>query len=717
MTLDVPTTADLEAWRSFQRLLAQRGERRLVLLEGDRHSALAWLEALLPALAPDSGLYVGPEADRPHLSLTTLAAKQARQWLGGEASVLVWDGWHGNPPDAFAALSGTLQAGGLLFWLMPALEDWRAFADPDYSRTGLDELQAHPFAGRMAELLVADPAVIRPSQEQRATEYLPALAQPEQEFAVAMTDDQRGLVDRLVQLGLGRRRRPLVVTADRGRGKSAALGLAAAELLRQGRQQILVSAPSRDNVATLFRHARERLGDEVISESDTTLVTRTGGQVRFLAIRELLAEKPEAEVMLVDEAAAIPTPLLKRVLLGWPRVAFSSTVHGYEGAGRGFAIRFRQVLDRETPQWQSQTLSAPIRWSSTDPLEPLISRLFLLSADSPALKGDEAGRGELVIEPFAPNRADDRALSEAFGLLVDAHYRTTPADLRQWLDAPSNRSWRARIGETTVGVLWGAVEGGLSPELAEQVALGQRRIRGHLLPQSLASHSGFPEAASQRCLRVVRIAVADGARRLGVGRELVAAARHGAEDEGLDSLGTSFGGSEELLRFWRDSGLDLVRIGLNQEATSGEFPLQMMAGCSDAGQALAGKLNRRLAEHWPTLLPLAWPTLEAGLAARLQAALPAAAQLDQDDRRDLRHFAHGHRGFLLSLPVLQKACAAPGVAQWLTTQAELTLWMASVQQQQDWPTVQARKLCRGQRDGEDRLRGLVRQLLENGPEL
>ncbi|HBF92438.1 MAG TPA: hypothetical protein DDX13_02145, partial [Marinobacter adhaerens] len=44
-------------------------------------------------------------------------------------------------------------------------------------------------------------------------------------------------------------------------------------------------------------------------------------------------------------------------------------------------IRFRQVLDQSTPQWQSVTLSEPVRWSMNDPLEALISRLFLLEAD------------------------------------------------------------------------------------------------------------------------------------------------------------------------------------------------------------------------------------------------------------------------------------------------------------------------------------------------
>lgn len=717
MTPGALTAEDLDAWRSFQRRLKLRGERRLVLVEGERAHALSWLATLMPALAADAGVWVGAEADQPSAALTPITPKQIRQWLGRESSVVVWDGWHGNPPDAFAALSGTLKAGGLLFWLMPPLDQWSNFPDPDYARTGLDGLPEHPFAARMARLLAADPELIRVKPGQLESVNLPVLAEPDQSFSVRTTDDQRALIDRLVRFGLGRRRRPVVVTADRGRGKSAALGMAAAELLRQGRRQILVTAPSRDNVATLLRHARESLGDDILAASETVLETRAGGSLRFLAVRDLLAEKPEAEVVLVDEAAALPAALLKQILLGWPRVAFSSTVHGYEGAGRGFAIRFRQVLNRETPHWQALTLSAPIRWSATDALEPLISRLFLLAADGPELAPETVDAADVIIEPFEPFQLDDQQLSEAFGLLVDAHYRTTPADLRQWLDATAVRSWRARVSNSTVGILWGVIEGGLSPELAEQVTLGQRRLRGHLLPQSLASHSGFPEAASQQCLRITRIAVADHTRRLGVGRRLVDAARQAALQEDLDTVGTSFGGSEELLQFWRACDFVPVRLGLNQEASSGEYPLQMLDGCSAAGQELVARLQLRLAEHWPTLLPLAWPALNARLAAALGARLPATSGLSNDDRRDLHSFAHGHRGFLLSLPVLRKTCAVTGVASWLQSHDELELWVAAVQQQQSWPTLQGRGLCLGQRDGEDRLRALVRKLVQNGPEL
>jgi len=709
--------ADPSAWRALQDSLTANGERRLVLLEGDREQNLRWLSGLLPGLEIQSGLWTGPADHSPDTRLTRVTPSGARKWLGREVSLIVWDGWQGNPPDAFAALSGVLTAGGLLFWLMPPLAEWSHFADPDYSRTGLEHGPNHPFAARMADLLADDDAVIRVSPD-RPESRPPVPPLPEKRFRIAATRDQEQLVQRLVRFGLGRRRRPLVVTADRGRGKSAAMGMAAAELLRQGRQDIVVTAPSEQNVETLFRHARESLGDELAEASPGILASRTGGRLRFMPVRDLLALRPEAEVVLVDEAAAIPAPLLKSALLGWPRVAFATTVHGYEGAGRGFAIRFRQVLDQSTPQWQSVTLSEPVRWALNDPLEALITRLFLLAADGGRLPGKtEYSAGELVIEPWEPAAASDGALSRAFGLLVDAHYRTSPADLRQWLDDPAARSWRARIGDQTVGVLWCALEGGLPAELAEQVSLGTRRIRGHLLPQSLASHSGYPEAAVLRGLRVVRIAVSDEVRRAGIGQSMVQAARAYAAEQDVDYLGTSFGGSADLLAFWQTCGLHVVRVGWQQEASSGEYPLQMVAGFSQAGRDLEERIRNRLADHWLTLLPGNWQGLEPTLLAGITADLPPGPTLDRDDLRDLRNFANGHRGFQVTVPVLRKLSQAPGIMAWLKSHEALAVWCQGVLQGRPWSALQADRLCLGQREGEDRLRQVVRDLLKDGPGL
>lgn len=708
---------DTTAWRALQASLAANGERRLVLLEGNRENNLQWLSALLPELDLQTGVWTGPEEQCPDLRLTRIAPTEARQWLGREVAIIVWDGWEGNPPNAFAALSGALTAGGLLFWLMPSLAEWHRFPDPDYRRTGLDHGGEHPFAARVADSLADHKAVIRITTGS-ATSTLPAIPPlPEQRFQVGTTRDQEQLIQRLVRFGLGRRRRPLVVTADRGRGKSAALGMAAANLLEEGRQEIVVTAPSEQNVDTVFRHAREVLAGELDQVSAGMLTTRSGGRLRYVPIRELLALRPEAEVVLVDEAAALPAPLLKSVLLGWPRVAFSTTVHGYEGAGRGFAIRFRQVLDQSAPQWQAVTLNEPVRWARGDPLEALVTRLFLLAADGASSGKNEGNGGELVIEPWQPAAAGDEALSNAFGLLVDAHYRTSPADLRQWLDDPAARSWRARIGDRTVGVIWCALEGGLSGELAEQVSLGTRRIRGHLLPQSLASHSGYPEAAVLKGLRVVRIAVSDDAKRSGIGRSLVEAARAHAAEQGVDYLGTSFGGRADLLAFWQSCGLRVARVGLQQEASSGEYPLQMIKGISQTGLDLEGRVRNRLSGHWLTLVPDNWPGLEPDLLAEITADLPPGAALDADDFRELRHFADGHRGFQITVPVLRKLSQATGFMARLTGHEERALWCRRVLQGAPWSSLQDERLCLGQREGEDRLRELVRDLLNDGPGL
>ncbi|WP_187298794.1 tRNA(Met) cytidine acetyltransferase TmcA [Marinobacter sp. F3R11] len=704
-----PDTSD---WRSLQAGLAARGERRLVLLEGGRDLSIQWLQAVIPSLGLRGGLWVGVADDVTDGRLTAIEPMKARQWLGRETSLIVWDGWQGNPPDAFAALAGTLKAGGLLFWLMPELENWEHFPDPDYGRTGLDHGQAHPFAQRMASILAADSSVIRVNPGVPDAVVVPKLSVPASEFRVATTPDQQELIRKLVSFGLGRRRRPLVVTADRGRGKSAALGMAAAQLLQQGRRQVLVTAPSIENVKALFYHARESLGAEVAGASDDCLETASGARLRFLSVRDLLRENPAAEVVMVDEAAAIPVSLLKRVLLGWPRVAFASTVHGYEGAGRGFAIRFRQILDQTTPHWQLQTLSRPVRWAEGDLLESLISGLFLLGADHDPGNIPETEAGEVVIEPWRPALASEAELADAFGLLVDAHYRTTPADLRQWMDDPAARSWRALVHGKTVGLLWGAVEGGLSRELAGLVASGKRRVRGHLLPQSLASHSGFPEAASQRGLRTVRIAVTARARRSGIGRRLVAAATAGAAREGLDYTGTSFGGSSDLYAFWRSCGLELARIGLQQEITSGEYPVQMVHALSPEGISLFQQVQSRLARHWLVLVPLNWKYLDPGLLAEMMSDLSSACRPDAADIRDLQNYGNGHRGFRLMVPVLRDLSLVQGVMSWMAGHADAHLWCRAVLQGWSWPELQEEGLCSGQRDGEDRLRGVVRELLE-----
>ena len=118
--------------------------------------------------------------------------------------------------------------------------------------------------------------------------------------------------------------------------------MAASQLIGQGKQ-VLLTAPSRATVESVFKHAKN--------------------PPAFFAPDDLLQTLPEGDVLLVDEAAAIPVPLLLQMLEHYPRCVFSTTLHGYEGSGRGFALRFQKQLDVRAPGWHAIRLHQPIRWA------------------------------------------------------------------------------------------------------------------------------------------------------------------------------------------------------------------------------------------------------------------------------------------------------------------------------------------------------------------
>lgn len=689
-----------EALKRWQQELNRAGKRRLVLVEAAADQGRRYASELFSSRPDARRLWVGESDLSP-----SVKPQRAPDWLGRELDLVVWDGWLGNPPDGIAALLGTLGAGGLFVWLMPPLDEWPGYDDPDYRRTGLDDIADHPFARRLAGVLQTDPQVVRLGLDGLLTGTLTSPVS-EPAFAAGDTEDQLAAIDAICRTGLGRRRRPLILRADRGRGKSTALGRAAAQLLQGKRERIVVTAPSAVAVEQVLTAAQ--VAWPQAARSGTTLAANDHS-LKFVPPDVLLRERPEAGLVLVDEAAGLPAPVLESILTGWPRVVFSTTVHGYEGTGRAFDVRFRDVLDRITPQWQELHLRQPIRWIEGDPLERLTNRLFLLDAESASEIETSA---DLHIEHWQPAGASETELAEAFGLLTDAHYRTTPGDLRQWLDDPNAETWLARSGGAVVGVLWISLEGGLSAQLAEQVMRGERRIRGHLLAQGLASHGGLAEAASLSIARVVRIAVHPGLRRRRVGRTLLEAGRAWAVEAGCDLFGTSFGATSELLSFWRNAGLEPLRLGLHQSASSGEHTLQMAVGCSEAGNRVVHNLKQRFAEHWPLLLASSFSDLEPGLTLSLTEHWLRSQPLAPMDHTELAAFADGYRLFELSRLPLQRLSRIPRVARSLQAEPDGALWCHAVLQGWSWAALQAGGLCTGRRDGETRLRCLAKKVIE-----
>ncbi|HAJ3016857.1 TPA: tRNA(Met) cytidine acetyltransferase [Escherichia coli] len=597
--------AELTALYTLTAQMKREGIRRLLVLSGEEGWCFDHVLKLRDAL-PGDWLWISPQPDAEnHCSPSAL-----QTLLGREFRHAVFDARHGFDAAAFAALSGTLKAGSWLVLLLPVWEEWENQPDADSLRWSdcPDPIATPHFVQHLKRVLTADNDAILWRQNQPfslahftpRTDWHPATGAPQPE--------QQQLLQQLLTMPPG----VAAVTAARGRGKSALAG----QLISRIAGSAIVTAPAKAATDVLAQFAGEKF--------------------RFIAPDALLASDEQADWLVVDEAAAIPAPLLHQLVSRFPRTLLTTTVQGYEGTGRGFLLKFCARF----PHLHRFELQQPIRWAQGCPLEKMVSEALVF--------GDEnfthTPQGNIVISAFEQTlwRSDPETPLKVYQLLSGAHYRTSPLDLRRMMDAPGQHFLQAAGENEIAGALWLVDEGGLSQQLSQAVWAGFRRPRGNLVAQSLAAHGSNPLAATLRGRRVSRIAVHPARQREGVGQQLIASALQYTQD--LDYLSVSFGYTGELWRFWQRCGFVLVRMGNHREASSGCYTAMALLPMSDAGKQLAEREHYRLRRDAQALAQLNGETLPVDPLNN--------AVLSDDDWLELAGFAFAHRPLLTSLGCL-----------------------------------------------------------------
>lgn len=710
--------------------------RHLVVLSGSRKWAVELAYEVIARLGVMQTLWLTdePQCSTPEWEVEYSPAKKAIRHLGSERSLIVMDAYAGFHPDAFGAISGTLKAGGVFVLLTPEIDQWADYDDPDYERiTSLPFARAsltRRFISHINDSINAAQSVLRIS-EQRGLCHLqnslegsiPSGAMTASEplqckgGGGSLTPDQQQAVEAICRVVTGHRRRPLVITSDRGRGKSAALGLAAAKLIKRGLSRIVLTAPLIASVESAFAMLEVQFPQGV--RTGLGFSTQSGGdcEVIFIPPDELISATPDAELLLVDEAAAIPTPMLETLLVRYSRVVFASTIHGYEGTGRGFAVRFTKTLDQQTPQWRSVHLSSPIRWAENDPLEACVFDALLLNAspnepivsrqiDFTKLKTCWLDQDELL--------HNQTLLKQVFGLLVLAHYRTSPDDLRMLLDGPSLRVVAQFAGSDLVAVALLVREGGLERELGDAIWQGRRRPRGHLIPQVLSSMGGFHEATDLTGERVMRIAVHPSLHQLGLGAALIEEISRQGEHDGVDYIGSSFGATVELISFWQHVGFSPLRLGLQREAASGTHSLVVMRPISASAIALCKEAEQRFYDQFYFDLSGTFNSLSVDMVLRLLGSLEAEKWLlDKRDIADLVAFTEHFRVYESCSHVVAKLVILAATNNMLDsecTKPEAAVLIRRVVQKQTVSAVVSALHLAGKKELEQLLRSAVCKL-------
>ncbi|KAK7677713.1 hypothetical protein QCA50_019265 [Cerrena zonata] len=361
----------------------------------------------------------------------------------------------------------------------------------------------------------------------------------------------------------------VTLTAGRGRGKSAALGLAITAALAHGYSNIFVTSPSPENLKTLFEFVfkgLDALGYEEHLDYDIMQSTNPEFNKAIVRVNVFRQHRQtiqyiqpqdahvlgQAELVIIDEAAAIPLPLVRN-LIGPYLVFMASTINGYEGTGRSLSLKLIQQLRENTrpiltkdaaPAEDDATvasaskkivkappkartlreikLETPIRYSTGDQVEKWLNGLLCLDATilpkSSQYGCPHPSQCELFYVSrdtlFSYHPASEVFLQRMMALYVASHYKNQPNDLQLLSDAPAHHLFvllpplkddETHLPEPLV-VLQVALEGNISKSAIMDGLSRGFRAGGDMIPWLVSQQFQESKFALLSGARVVRIA-------------------------------------------------------------------------------------------------------------------------------------------------------------------------------------------------------------------
>ncbi|KAK0384141.1 hypothetical protein NLU13_8230 [Sarocladium strictum] len=363
-------------------------------------------------------------------------------------------------------------------------------------------------------------------------------------------------------------RSTVALTAARGRGKSAAMGVAVAAAVAYGYSNIFITSPSPENLKTLFQFVFkgfDALG--YADHADYTIIQSTNPDFNKAIVRVNIHRQHrqtiqyirpqdahvlgQAELVVIDEAAAIPLPLVRK-LMGPYLVFMASTINGYEGTGRSLSLKLlkqlreqstnaaalngdTEVADRSTGRASKAdnfgagrklreiTLSEPIRYAKGDAVEKWLNTLLCLDATLPRAKASANGcpdpnQCELLSvnrdSLFSFHPVPEKFLQQMVALYVASHYKNSPDDLQLMSDAPAHELFvlvppvsenSGKLPEPLC-VIQVSLEGRISRQSVMNSLSRGQRASGDLIPWLVSQQFQDEDFATLSGARVVRIA-------------------------------------------------------------------------------------------------------------------------------------------------------------------------------------------------------------------
>ena len=439
------------------------------------------------------------------------------------------------------------------------------------------------------------------------------------------------------------------ITSGRGRGKSSSMGLAVSSAIVYGYSNIIVTAPSPENLKTFFEFVIKGLNqlnfiehkDYIVQEGigdfkgvivNITINKNHKQVIRYISPSDILIFQM-AELVIIDEAAAIPLNIVKRIMPDC-LTFMASTIQGYEGTGRSLSLKLIDNLRNNQDNINGRilkeiTLNQAIRYADNDPIENWLNNLLLLDAtniedfeesitDPKKLELYYVNRDTL----FSYHKASEAFLRKIMSLFVSSHYKNSPNDLQLLSDAPAHKIFvlcnKINKESKSLPDIYCAIqiceEGGISKDIILNNSKRGMKPSGDLIPWTISEYYQDSEFGHLTGIRIVRIACHPDYQRMGYGSralELLSQYYEGKfikidNDEEMKSddndnnekkkkklkpllskledvkpnfiyyLGTSFGLTKNLYNFWNKNGYKPLYLALASNDITGEHSCIML---------------------------------------------------------------------------------------------------------------------------------------------
>lgn len=423
------------------------------------------------------------------------------------------------------------------------------------------------------------------------------------------------------------------ITASRGRGKSAAVGLALAAAIAHNFSNVFVTSPSPENLNTLWEFVLKGfdvLGlqehkdyDIVVSSKYKNVIVRINVHQTFKGnkTRQTISyiepsdskALSNCELLAIDEAAAIPLPIVRN-LIGPYDIFLSSTVNGYEGTGRALSLKLFDEFEHKMPddKFTKVEMESPIRYSENDPIEAWLYSYLCLDAQpsAPTVMPDPEQCELYMIDRnllFSGNDTTEQYLRSIVSLSVASHYKNEPNDLCLMADSPHHRIFclvaplQRDNKLNVICYIQVALEGNIAKETVSNSFNRGTSPSGDLIAWKVSQHMNSPEFAQLTGIRIVRIAVHPQMQGQGYGKRAIeqllafysnpnVITESSAEPtkksdrilfkllnqtphEHVHYASVSFGLTEKLFKFWTVNGFSPVYIAKKKTEVTGEHSM------------------------------------------------------------------------------------------------------------------------------------------------